>query len=71
MSAKTYTTAQAAKLIGVSRQTLQAWIAAGQIDAPELIGAGKAKLRVWTARDIERVKKFKGTLRPGPKRGEA
>lgn len=67
MSAKTYTTAQAAKLIGVSRQTLQAWIAAGDIKAPELIGVGNATLRLWTAKDVERAKKFKGTLRRGPK----
>jgi excisionase family DNA binding protein len=65
--AKSYTTVQAAKLIGVSRQTLQTWIAAGQIVAPEPVEIGDLKLRIWTARDIERAKKFKGTLKPGPK----
>jgi len=67
MSAKTYTTGQAAQQIGVSRQTLQAWIAAGEISAPKPIGAGKVTLRLWTSADIEKAKKFKGTLRRGPK----
>jgi excisionase family DNA binding protein len=67
MSVKTYTTSQAARQIGVSRQTLQAWIAAGEINAPKVIGVGKALLRLWSVADIEKAKKFKGTLRRGPK----
>lgn len=67
MIAKTYTTGQAAKRIGVSRQTLQAWIAAGEIEAPALIGTKPASLRLWTDRDIQKARRFKGTLRPGPK----
>jgi excisionase family DNA binding protein len=70
MSRKTYTTGQAAKEVGVSRQTLQAWIAAGQIEAPAPIGAGKATLRLWTKPDIEKARSFKGTLRRGPKRAK-
>ena len=65
MSPKTYTTSQAAKQIGVSRQTLQAWIAAGAIVAPKLIGEGNATLRLWTKADIEKAAKYKGALRPG------
>lgn len=65
MSPKTFTTSQAAKQIGVSRQTLQAWIAASEIEAPTLIGEGNATLRLWTKADIEKAKKFKGALRPG------
>jgi excisionase family DNA binding protein len=67
MSPKTFTTSQAAEQIGVSRQTLQTWIAAGEIEAPALIGEGKATLRLWTKADIEKARKFKGTLRSGPK----
>jgi excisionase family DNA binding protein len=65
VSSKTFTTGQAAKQIGVSRQTLQNWIAAGVIVAPKLIGADNATLRLWTKADIERVGKFKGTLPTG------
>jgi excisionase family DNA binding protein len=67
MSAKAYTTRDAAKQIGVSRQTLQAWIAADEIDAPKPVGVGNATLRLWTKADIERVRKFKGARKPGPK----
>jgi excisionase family DNA binding protein len=67
MRAKTYTTREAAKQIGVSRQTLQAWIAAGEIDAPKPIGVGNATLRLWTKADIENAQRFKGALKPGPK----
>lgn len=67
MSAKTYTTREAAKQIGVSRQTLQTWIAAGEIDAPKPIGVGNATLRLWTKADVGRIRKFKGTLKRGPK----
>jgi excisionase family DNA binding protein len=67
MSAKTFTTREAAKQIGVSRQTLQTWIAAGEIDAPKPIGVRNATLRLWTRADVERARKFKGILKRGPK----
>jgi|HubBroStandDraft_1064217.scaffolds.fasta_scaffold323784_2 excisionase family DNA binding protein len=67
MSPKTFTTSQAAKQIGVSRQTLQTWIAVGAIVAPKLIGEGNATLRLWTKADIDSAAKYKGALRPGPK----
>jgi excisionase family DNA binding protein len=66
MAAKTYTTGEVAKQIGVSRQTLQAWIAGGKIKAPESIKMGRVTLRLWTKADVEHVRKFKGTLKPGP-----
>jgi excisionase family DNA binding protein len=62
-----FTTAQAAKRIGVSRQTLYSWIDAGLIHAPELIRAGRASLRLWTQADIDLAAKAKGKLRRGPK----
>jgi excisionase family DNA binding protein len=67
MSARVYSTGDAAKQIGVSRQTLQAWIAAGKISAPKPIGVANATIRLWTKGDIEKARKFKGTLRPGPR----
>ena len=65
MSLKTYTTGEAAKQIGVSRQTLHTWIATGKISAPKPIERGKMPIRLWTKADIEKTRKFKGTLRPG------
>ncbi len=62
-----FTTAQAAKRIGVSRQTLYSWIDSGLIRAPELIRAGRASLRLWTQADINQAAKAKGILKRGPK----
>jgi excisionase family DNA binding protein len=53
MADKLYTTAEAAKAIGVSRQTLQTWIADGKIDAPKMIG----NTRVWNRSQVEELKR--------------
>jgi excisionase family DNA binding protein len=66
MDTKTYSTGEVAKRIGVSRQTLQAWITVGKVAAPKTIAVGGMSVRMWTAVDIERARKFKGTLKPGP-----
>jgi excisionase family DNA binding protein len=66
MDAKTYSTEAAAKKIGVSRQTLHAWIAAGNIAAPKSVALGQRSILLWTATHIELARKFKGTLKPGP-----
>jgi excisionase family DNA binding protein len=52
-----YTTGQAAKKVGISRQTLQAWISAKKIKAPEVIK--NAGVRLWTERDIAKLKAAK------------
>ena len=66
--AKTYSTGDAAKQIGVSRQTLQAWIDRKSIPTPKLEKVGRVSIRLWTTANIERARKFKGTLKPGRKR---
>jgi DNA-binding XRE family transcriptional regulator len=66
MGREQYTTVEAAKRIGVSRQTLQAWCKGRFIDAPEPIEIGNMSVRLWTKADIQRAKRFKGTLRRGP-----
>jgi excisionase family DNA binding protein len=68
MDARTYTTAEAATKIGVSRQTLYTWIEREQIVAPKPIRMGQRSIRFWTEADIQRVGKFKGELKRGPKR---
>jgi excisionase family DNA binding protein len=70
MAAKTYTTREAAKALGVSPQTLYTWIERRQIDAPAPLSLGRSTMRIWTAADIERARKLKGTLKPGPKRSK-
>jgi excisionase family DNA binding protein len=68
MSPKLRTTEEAAKAIGISRATLQAWIKAGTIQPPAPTLEGAVAKRLWNKVDIEKARKFKGTLRPGPKR---
>lgn len=63
----TYSTGDAAKQIGVSRQTLQAWIDNRSIATPKLKKVGRVSIRLWAAADIQRARKFKGTLKPGRK----
>jgi excisionase family DNA binding protein len=53
MAEKLYTTAEAAKEVGVSRQTLQTWIAEGKVKPPKLIGA----TRVWSQAQVQTLKR--------------
>jgi excisionase family DNA binding protein len=62
---KIYTMAQAATKLKISRQTLYSWIEAGHVTAPKVTIIGKKSFRLWTAADLKRVRKFKGTLKPG------
>lgn len=59
MRPKLYTTKQATDEVGISRATLQAWIAARKFipPGPTLVGA-RAK-RLWTASDLARLRKTK------------
>jgi len=50
-----YTTGQAAKKAGISRQTLQAWISAKKVHAPRVVGG----VRVWTKEQIAKLKETK------------
>jgi excisionase family DNA binding protein len=54
---KLYTTTEAAKLAGISRQTLQMWIVAGRIKAPEVLRP--LHLRLWTSEDVAQLKQVK------------
>jgi excisionase family DNA binding protein len=67
MVPKTFSTSEAAKQIGVSRQTLQTWLAAGKINGPEPSEVGGVTVRLWTSTDIARAKKFKPRTRVAQK----
>src|SRR5882724_1043341 len=62
-----YTTADAAKKVGVSRQTLHSWINAGLVPVPKPVKVGRREFRLWTGHDIEKLKKFRGTFKRCPK----
>jgi predicted DNA-binding transcriptional regulator AlpA len=68
MTNRTYSAGEVAAAIGISRQTLQMWIVEGHIDAPDPVKVGGMVVRHWTKADIEKARRFKGTLRSGRKR---
>ena len=53
------TTSEAAKAVGIHPVTLQRWIAAGKVNAPKPTLVGAVGYRLWTAKDVERLRKVK------------
>jgi predicted site-specific integrase-resolvase len=47
------------KEVGISRATLERWLASGRLRGPKTVRFGKSEFRSWTARDVERLKKYK------------
>jgi hypothetical protein len=56
---KTYSTLQVARIVGINRVTLQRWLLDRKIAEPRRIRHSGIDARIWTGRDVERVKKFK------------
>jgi DNA-binding transcriptional MerR regulator len=56
---KNFSTSQAARMLGVHKVTLQRWLLNGRVAEPRRISNGGVDARVWTERDIERVRKYK------------
>ena len=52
-------TAELATLVGVHRVTLEKWLASGKVKTPKTIRIGGRNYRLWTDRDVERVRKYK------------
>jgi DNA-binding transcriptional MerR regulator len=57
MSARLYTTREVARRAGISRQTLQTWIAGRKVKAPAVLRT--AGVRLWTETDLAQVLKVK------------
>lgn len=67
ISMRGYSTAQVAKAIGVSKNTILRWLYAGTLKEPEQIKVGGMTWRVWSEADIARARKVKATIRRGRK----
>lgn len=52
-------TGDAAKAVGITRATLQAWIANGKIVAPKAQDLGKLRVRLWTESDLNQLRRAK------------
>jgi excisionase family DNA binding protein len=57
-----YTTEEAARKVGIHQVTLQRWIKAGKIQAPEPTLIGAVGYRLWSLGEIEKVKVVKGAI---------
>ena len=56
---QTYSTKQVAQMVGINRVTLQRWLLSGKLREPRRIRNGGIDARIWTDRDVERVRKWK------------
>jgi len=52
-------TLDVARQVGISRATLERWIANGNIPAPKMIRFGRDEFRNWTPKDVQGVRKYK------------
>jgi hypothetical protein len=59
MTKPTFSTVQVARTIGVHKLTLLRWLHAGRLAEPPKVDAGGQEVRVWSAEDVARAKKFK------------
>ena len=59
MPVRTYSTKQVAGMVGINRVTLQRWLLSGKLAEPRRVSSGGVDFRVWTDRDVERVRKYK------------
>jgi predicted DNA-binding transcriptional regulator AlpA len=56
---KTISTAQVAAQVGIDRVTLERWIRDDKVKLPKTIVIGARRFRLWTAADVERVRRVK------------
>jgi len=59
MAPKLYTTEQAAKAVGITRATLQAWIKGHKIEPPAPTIKGAVAKRLWTSSDLAGLREMK------------
>ena len=65
---KLLSTREAAKKLGVAYITLHRHVTAKTVKAPPLQNIGGVKIRLWSARDIEKARKVLAGIKSGPKK---
>ena len=63
-----HSTREAADKLGIALVTLQGHVAKKTFPAPPLVKVGGVKVRLWTARDIDRARKVLAGIKPGRKK---
>ena len=56
--ARLLTTREVARIVGVSRVTIQKWIRQGRIQAPSKTFQGRRVVRLWSKRHVEEVTRY-------------
>jgi hypothetical protein len=59
MKQEAYSTAEVAKVIGVSKNTVLRWLMAAKIPEPPRQIFGGVESRIWSAADLARARQFK------------
>ena len=54
-----YSTVQVARKLKIGNPTLHRWIREGKVPAPRKRKVTGVTVRIWTDRDVEKVKKYK------------
>jgi len=54
-----YSTREVAQLAEVHVATLEEWLAKAKVKAPRTVRVGAKTYRLWTDRDVERVRDYK------------
>jgi DNA-binding transcriptional MerR regulator len=57
--AKTYSTVAVARILRITSDTLHRWIREKKIPAPEAQSLGPFRVRLWSAEDLDAVRKYK------------
>jgi predicted site-specific integrase-resolvase len=59
ITTETYTTAEVAKAVGVTWDTLHRWMREKLISAPPTQTVGNVRFRLWTETQVTEVRKYK------------
>ena len=65
---KTYSTREAAELLGIHLVTLQRYIRESKVTPPPVVRIGAGKFRAWKQSDVERVRKQMSKIKDGRKK---
>jgi excisionase family DNA binding protein len=63
----TFSTRQAAKLLGLNAGTLSRYISSGKIPAPKTVELGGLRVHAWSEADVKRVRKLLPKIKNGRK----